>query len=101
MKEVTKRDIELWIQTIAKGEFHYKEVLDGGVNPASFGKVRKYLHELCYPRVGDPMCEPVGRRDGYYRPIQDIVKPIDFTKVIGGTSSLLILTFNLRKWVFL
>ena len=101
MREVTKRDIELWIQTIAKGEFHYKEVLDGGVNPASLGKVRKYIHELCYPRVGDPICEPVGRRDGYYRPIQDEAKPIDFTNITEKRDFPIILPFDLRKYVFL
>jgi len=101
MKEVTKHDIELWIQTIARGEFHYKEVLDGGINPASLGKVRKYIHELCYPRVGTPICEPVGRRDGYYRPIQDESRPVDFTNVTGGKSFPIILPFDLRKYVFL
>lgn len=101
MQEVTKQNIGLWIQTVAKGEFHYSKVLDGGVSPASLGKVRKYLHELCYPRVGDAICEPVGRMDGYYRPIQDGVKPIDFTKVIARASSPLILPFDLRKYVFL
>ena len=101
MKEVTKRDIELWIQTIAKGEFHYKEVLDGGVSPASLGKVRKYIHELCYPKVGNPICEPVGRRDGYYRPIQDEAKPIDFTNMGSHKDSGVILPFDLRKYVFL
>jgi len=101
MKEVTKHDIELWIQTIAKGEFHYKEVLDGGINPASLGKVRKYIHELCYPRVGNPLCEPIGRRDGYYRPIQDEAHPIDFTNMAERKDFPVILPFDLRKYVFL
>jgi len=101
MKEVTKHDIELWVQTVARGEFHYKEVLDGGINPASLGKVRKYIHELCYPRVGDPICEPIGRRDGYYRPIQNEVQPIDFTNTTGGKDFPVVLPFDLRKYVFL
>jgi hypothetical protein len=101
MKEVTKRDIELWIQTVARGEFHYKQVLDGAVNPTSFSKVRKYIHELCYPRVGDPICEPIGRRDGYYRPIEEQAKPVDFTNTVGGKGSPVILPFDLRKWVFI
>jgi hypothetical protein len=100
-REVTKRDIELWIQTIAKGEFHYKEVLDGGVKPTSLGKVRKYIHELCYPKVGEPICEPVGRRDGYYRAIQNEAKPIDFKNLPEAKDSGLILPFDLRKYVFL
>lgn len=101
MKEVTKHDIELWIQTIAKGEFHYKEVLDGGINPASLGKVRKYIHELCYPRVGEPICEPIGRRDGYYRPIQNEAQPVDFTNISGRIDFPVTLPFDLRKYVFL
>ena len=101
MKEVTKHDIELWIQTIAKGEFHYSKVLDGGVNPASLGKVRKYIHELCYPKVGDPICESIGRRDGYYRPILNDALPIDFTNMTGRIDFPIILPFDLRKYVFL
>ena len=101
MKEFTKHDIELWIQTIARGEFHYKEVLDGGINPASLGKVRKYIHELCYPRVGEPICEPVGRRDGYYRPIQNEALPVDFKDITSRKDFPVILPFNLRKYVFL
>jgi len=101
MINVTKRDIELWIQTIAKGEFHYKEVLDGGVSPASLGKVRKYIHELCYPKVGEPICEPVGRRDGYYRPIQNDALPVDFTNMKERKDFPVILPFDLRKYVFL
>ena len=99
MKEVTKRDIELWIQTIARGEFHYKEVLDGGVNPAAFGKVRKYLHELC--KASEPICESIGRRDGYYRPIEDKAQPVDFTNMRARKDFPVILPFDLRKYVFL
>jgi len=101
MREVTKRDIELWVQTIAKGEFHYSKVLDGGVNPASLGKVRKYIHELCYPKVGDPICETVGRRDGYYRAIEDGVKPINFKNMTARKDFPVILPFDLRKYVFI
>jgi len=101
MKEVTKRDIELWIQTVARGEFHYSKVLDGGVSPASLGKVRKYIHELCYPKVGEPICEPVGRRDGYYRPIDDDAKPLDWQSLEARRDSGLILPFDLRKYVFI
>lgn len=101
MREFTKRDIELWVLTIARGEFHYKEVLDGAVDPVSYPKVRKYLHELCYPKTGDAVAEPLGRRDGYYRPIQNSAQPVDFSNVLGHKDFPLILPFDLRKWVFL
>ena len=101
MREVTKRAIELWIATVAAGEFHYKEVLDGAVDPAAWGKVRKYIHELCYPRVGQPICETIGRRDGYYRPIQNGIEPEDFSNMTERIDSGLILPFDLRKYVFL
>ena len=101
MKDVTKSAIEIWVKTVARGEFHYKEVLDGGVDPASYGKVRKYLHELCYPRVGEPVAEPVGRRDGYYRAIENGVQPINFTNMTEHKDFPLILPFDLRKYVFI
>lgn len=100
MKEVTKRDIELWIQTIAKGEFHYKAVLDGAVDPRAYPKVRKYIHELCYPKVGEPICESIGRRDGIYRPIEDGAKPLDWQNLGARRDSGLILPFGLRKHIF-
>jgi len=101
MGQVTKYDIELWIKQVASGEFHYKEVLDGKIDPASFGKLRTYLSELCHPKTGYPICESIGRRNGYYRPIQDGVQPVDFANTEEHKDFPVILPFDLRKYVFI
>lgn len=96
MPEVTRYDIELWIKTIATGEFHYKEVLDGKIDPQYFNKLRKIMHDLCKSAV----CESIGRRDGYYRPIQNSVEPIDFAE-LRPRDFPVILPFDLRTFVFI
>lgn len=99
MIKATKYDIEVWLKTIATGEFHYKEVLDGQVDPSSFGNLRKIISELS--RKEEPMIEPVGRRDGYYRVIQDGAKPLEWQDLEARRDSGLILPFDLRKYVFI
>ena len=99
MPKVTKYDIEQWIKTIPTGEFHYKEVLNGAVSVESFGNLRKIMHDLCHAK--EPICEPVGRRDGYYRPIQDSVLPLNWQSKKTKVDSGLILPFNLREYVFI
>ena len=99
MPEVTKKDIEDWIETISTGEFHYKEVLNGGIEPSNFGKLRRIMHELC--KAQEPICESVGRRDGYYIAIDNHAQPLDWQGVGSKVDSGLILPFDLRKHVFI
>ena len=99
MPEVTPFDIKTWIQNIPTGEFHYKEVLEGGIETESLGKLRKIMFDLCHAEK--PVCETVGRRDGYYRPIQNGVQPIEWQHLEARRDSGLILPFNLRKYVFI
>lgn len=99
MPEVKRYDIELWIKTIATGEFHYKQVLDGQIDSRCFGKLRKIMHDLC--QATEPICESIGRRDGYYRPIQDMVLPIDFTNTEEHKDFPVLLPFDLRDYVFI
>ncbi|KKM68511.1 hypothetical protein LCGC14_1460150 [marine sediment metagenome] len=99
MPEVTRFDIEAWISTIATGEFHYKEVLDGGLDPQSFGKLRRILHDICHSP--EPICESLGKHNGYYRPIQDNAKPVNWQELEKRQNSGLILPFDLRKHVFI
>ena len=79
MPKVTPFDIELWIKTIPTGDFHYKEVLDGNIDSEYYGKLRRIMYDLCHS--AEPVCETVGRRDGYYRAIENGIKPVDFTKL--------------------
>ncbi|MCH8244336.1 hypothetical protein IIB97_00395 [Patescibacteria group bacterium] len=98
MPKVNPYDIELWIKTIPTGDFHYKEVLDGNIDSEYYGKLRRIMHDLCHQT--EPVCETVGRRDGYYRPIDNGVGPIDFTK-LRPKDFPIILPFDLRKYVFI
>ncbi len=99
MASVTRYDIEQWIKTIPTGEFHYKEVLNGEIGAESFGKLRKIMYDLCH--APEPVCESVGKRDGYYRPIQDLVLPVDWQDVEAKKDFPVILPFDLRKYVFI
>ena len=99
MPKASRHDVELWLRTVATGEFHYKEVMDGQIDPSSFGNLRKIMSELC--RGEEPLCESVGRRDGYYRIIQDGAKPLDFSNIKGKQEFPLLLPFDLRKYVFI
>lgn len=98
MPEITRYDIELWIKTIATGEFHYKNVLglNGVLTPQEDNKLRGIIFELCKTGV----CESIGRRDGFYRPVEDGVEPIDFGK-LRPRDFPVILPFDLRKYVFI
>jgi len=98
MPTISRYDIELWIRTVATGEFHYKNVLglDRVLKPEEDNKLRGIIFELCKAKV----CESIGRRDGYYRPIQNSVEPIDFAK-LRPRDFPIILPFDLRKYVFI
>ncbi len=99
MIKATKYDIEVWLKTIATGEFHYKGIMDGNIDPSSFGNLRKILSELT--KQENPLIESVGRRDGWYRVIQDGVQPLEWQNLEARRDSGLILPFDLRKYVFI
>lgn len=99
MPEITKYDIETWVKTIATGEFYYKEVCGGKVSPEYYDKLRKIMWDICHAK--EPVCESIGRRDGYYRPIQNNVSPFNWQKIEERVDSGLILPFDLRKYVFI
>ncbi len=99
MPKVTPYDIELWIKSIPTGDFHYKEVLDGNIDSEYYGNLRRIMHDLCH--AANPVCETVGRRDGYYRPIENGALPVDWQNVKAKQDFPLILPFDLRKHVFI
>lgn len=98
MPEITRYDIETWIKTVATGEFHYKNVmgLEKVLTPKEDNKLRGIIFELCKTGV----CESIGRRDGYYRPVENGIEPIDFGE-LRPRDFPVILPFDLRKWVFI
>jgi len=99
MATAKRFDIEQWIKVVPTGEFHYKEVLDGQIDSASYGRLRRIMWDLCH--APEPVCEPVGRRDGYYRPIPDAVLPVDWQDVEAKKDFPVVLPFDLRKYVFI
>lgn len=101
MPEIKRYDIELWIKTIATGEFHYKTVLGLGkvLMPEQDNKLRKIMWDLCHS--SEPVVESVGRRDGWYRPIQDGAQPINWQNIGERQDSGLVLPFDLRTHVFI
>ncbi len=98
MPEISRYDVETWIKEVATGEFHYKNVLglERVLTPKEDNKLRGIIWELC--KVG--VCESIGRKDGNYRPVEDGVKPIDFTE-LRPRDFPVILPFDLRKYVFI
>ena len=98
MLELTRVAVETWIKTIATGEFHYTKVLDGNVKKESYAKLRKVMFDIVHAK--EPCCEPVGKRDGVYRPIQNDAVPLNWQDLEGRKDSGLVLPFNLRKYVF-
>lgn len=101
MPEIKRYDIETWIKTIATGEFHYRNVLglSGVLTPELDNKLRKIMYDLCHAQK--PVCESIGKRDGFYRPIQDGALPLEWQNIGKRVDSGLILPFNLREHVFI
>lgn len=97
--ELTRYAVETWWKTVATGECHYTKVLDGTVSPTSYGKLRKIMYDLCHSPK--PCCESVGRKDGYYRPIQDLPLPVDWQNIPARVDFPIELPFELRKYVFI
>jgi len=99
MAEVNRHDIELWIQAIPTGEFHYKAVLDGNIDPSCYPRLRRIMHDIC--AAEDPICESVGKRDGYYRAIEDMPDAVDWQSVDPSKDFPIVLPFELRKYVWI
>ena len=100
-EEITRHAIRAWIETIATGEFHYRNImgLAGKLSPEDDTKLRKIIYELCHEK--EPIVESVGRNDGYYQPIDNHALPLDWQGVEARRDSGLILPFELRKQVFI
>jgi len=99
--EISRGAIREWIETIATGEFHYKNILglSGKLTPEEDTKLRKIIWEFCHEK--EPPCESVGRNDGYYVPIDNHSQPLDWQNISSKRDSGLILPFDLRKHVFI
>ena len=99
MPEISRSDIELWIQNVPTGEFHYKAVKDGNIDPSCYGRLRQIMHDIC--KADKPICESVGRKDGYYRAIDEMPEAVDWQSVDATKDFPIILPFDLRKYVWI
>ncbi len=99
--EISRHAIRDWIETIATGEFYYKNILGlaGKLSPQDDTKLRKIVWELCHEK--EPICESVGRNDGYYVAIDNHVPSLDWQGVGDRVDSGLLLPFDLRDHVFI
>ena len=97
--QINRFAVETWIKTVATGRFHYKNVLglERVLEPAESNKLRGIIYELCKSGV----CESTGGNDGYYRPVEDGAKPLEWQNIKERRDSGLILPFDLRKFVFI
>ncbi len=99
--EITRRAARTWITVIATGEFHYKNILGlrGQLSSEEDTKLRKMVYDFCHEK--EPICESVGKNDGWYRPIQNNAHPLEWQEIEAFRDSGLILPFDLRKYVFI
>jgi len=88
-----------WIQNVATGEFHFKEVLGGRVLKEGYEKLRKILWDLCHEN--NPIVESIGKHDGHYRPIQELPQPIDFQTTPLEQRFKLKLPFELETYIWI
>ena len=98
MPDLTRQDVELWIKEIATGDFHYTKVLDGKVDKNAYNKLRKIMHDIV---LAGGVCEPVGKHDGYYRPVQELPDPVDWQSAEANQDFPVTLPFDLRKYVWI
>lgn len=99
MAQLTSHDVREWIKNTATGEFHYTKILDGQVSKEAYDKLRKIMYDLCH--AVEPVVESVGKKDGYYRPIQDLPEPVIWQDLPEKRDFPIVLPFDLRKYVFI
>lgn len=72
MAELTQALVEEWVR-ITTGDFHYKHILDGRVDPSARNKLRTIMHRACEKGIA----KPVKRRgDGWFRFVETKLEPM-------------------------
>ncbi len=86
---------------VTTGDFHFKEILNGRINfrlnPKAYDKLRADIEALCK----EDFIESVGKKDGYYRLIQDLPTPVNWQLVDSKQDFPIVLPFDLRKYVWI
>ncbi len=77
MPDISRYDIELWVTSVATGEFHYKDIkgLRNILTPELDNKLRKIVYDICH--ASKTYCESKGKKDGWFRQFHDGVQHID------------------------
>jgi len=96
MPEFTMEMVREWWRNTT-GESHYNKTLAGLISKGSDAKLREYIRRLCLEGV----IEPVGKRDGMYRLIQEMPEPVDWQGVDEYRDFPIVLPFELRKYVWI
>lgn len=92
----TKELVEAWLGVV-DGEFHYTKACDGIFEKSEYPHLR-----MIFKRAKEHgLVENVGNKDGYYRVVQNLAKPLDWQDYKANADSEIILPFDLRKWVFI
>ena len=79
-EELTQEALEKWIAEEATGDFHYKAVLNGMVDPRLYGNLRTMMGRA----VVKGIASPVGKNDGYYRKIDSQLEEVHWWDGEGG-----------------
>lgn len=92
----TPEIVRSWL-LVVDGEFHYTKACD-----SQFDRIHYPHLRMIFKRLAEKgLVEKVGSKDGYWRVVQDLAKPIDWRDYKAHADSGLELPFNLRQWVFL
>lgn len=96
MAELTQDAIENWIASEATGKFHYKEVMDGAIEPKLFPQLRAVLGRLWEKGV----CYPVDGRHGWWRPADAGVEELCWWESNGEMGENIVLPLGLGKYCY-
>jgi len=101
MAEISRAEIENWIKAVPEGAFHYKDImgLRSVLNPKLDTNLRKVIHDFCHQ--SKPICESVGRGDGFYRRIDELPVPVDWQNTDPLKDFPMVLPFDLRKYAWI
>lgn len=84
-----------------EGEFHYKDImgLRSVLTPELDTSLRKVIFDFSHG--ANPICESVGRGDGYYRRIDELPMPENWQNTDATKDFPVVLPFDLRKYVWI
>jgi hypothetical protein len=92
--EITQKQIEEWIATMATGAFHYTKVMDGVIPAHLYPKLRMIMHRL--KDLG--VCYPVNGKDGMWRPSDRNLQEVAWWESDGTIGENINLPLGINKY---